>query len=240
MNINNINLKKIQQLGLVLLGAYVVSGCPSPTASQLLAQSDSPSQNAAIATKPTQPLVSDKEENAIALDPVVGSEAALPTEVAFEVCAAVEDWQRPSADMQVKRLGSDSRYSENLASGSLKATANQFWDHQVISFTTYGLSARVDPETLSGVWTVIESLASCYEPEATMAINQGDRAETWLLNQRIHDLQWESDRYIMTVEPASTGLQVVQFDRLDEADGLPLEVVTSSGHSVAVTSGDWQ
>ena len=44
----------------------------------------------------------------------------------------------------------------------------------------------------------------------------------------------------MTVEPTDTGMQVVQFERNDELAALPLEVVTTDGEAIAVTSGDWQ
>ncbi len=222
------NIKKVRQLGIVLLGAFVVSGCPSPTASRLMANS-SVSQDAMA-----QEVVDTEVTNQ-------GSAASNENlaSVSFDVCANVENWQRPSEAAQAKRLGS-ARYGESLASGSLKNASNQFWDHQAISFTTYGLSARVEPENLSGVWTATDELANCYQPETTVAINEGDRAETWLLNQRISNLQWEGDRYIMTVEPASTGLQVIQFNRVDEMASLPLEVMTTNGSPVDVTSGDWQ
>jgi len=90
------------------------------------------------------------------------------------------------------------------------------------------------------VWTAVAEMADCYAPELTMAINEGDRAETWLLNHRVSDLQWNGDRYVMTVEPAAAGLQVIQFDRLDSVASLPLEVVTTTGNPVEVMSGDWQ
>ena len=110
----------------------------------------------------------------------------------------------------------------------------------MISFTTYGLSARLEPVTLSGLWTVEDQLWDCYEPEATAAINEGDRAEAWLLNHRITSLQWNGSSYVMLVEPGTAGMQVVQFDRLDSAASLPLTVTTTAGNAVAVVSGDWQ
>ena len=224
------NIKKVKQLGVVLLGAFVVSGCPNPTAGRLMATGGSVSQNAMA-----QEVVNTKVTNHKS---AVNNKDL--TEVSFDVCANVEGWQRPSEATQDKRLSSNARYGESLANGSLKDMSAQFWDHQVISFTTYGLSARIEPEDLSGVWTATDEMANCYQPETVMAINQGDRAETWLLNQRISNLQWEGDRYIMTVEPARTGLQVIQFNRLDEMASLPLEVVTTSGSPVDVMSGDWQ
>ena len=222
-------IKKVKQLSVVLLGAFVLSGCPSPTASRLMAESGSVSQDA-MAQEVIDTAVTKEGSRVGASD---------RAEVSFEVCANVEDWQRPSEADQAKRLDSN-RYGELLADGSLKSTSTQFWDHQVISFTTYGLSARVEPENFSGVWTATDEMANCYTPQTTAAINQGDRAETWLLNQRISDLKWTGDRYVMTVEPVSTGLQVIQFNRVDKTASLPLEVVTTNGSPVDVMSGDWQ
>jgi hypothetical protein len=216
------NMKKMNQLVVIFLGAFVVSGCPSPTVSRLLANSGDASQEV-IAQEVTN-------QQAIAEN---------PADVDFEVCANVESWQRPSQEVQAKQL-SNARYGDVLNNGPLKRASEQFWDHQVISFTTYGLSARMEPETLSGVWTAASDMVSCYEPETTVAINEGDRAETWLLNHRINDLQWRGDRYVMTVEPAATGMQVIQFDRVDELANLPLDVVTANGDPVGVFSGDWQ
>lgn len=227
------NIKKVRQLGVVLLGAFVVSGCPSPMSSQLMLSS-SGSQDA-IAQEVVDTEATNQQSNASTTD---------LASVSFDVCANVESWQRPSEAEQAKRISNNARYSESLASNSandsLKRESAQFWDHQAISFTTYGLSARVEPENLSGVWTATDEMSNCYQPETTVAINEGDRAETWLLNHRISNLQWEGDRYIMTVEPASTGLQVIQFDRVDEMASLPLEVVTTSGSPVDAMSGDWQ
>ncbi len=218
----NSAFKKVQQLAVVLLGASVVSGCPSPTASNLLA-------NSGIEK-------SAEAQEVVALSESVGAQSA----VDFEVCADVESWQRPTDVEQAKHLGADPRYGEAIASGSLKSASTQFWNHQVISFTTYGLSARLEPENLSGVWTATDDLASCYVPETMAAINEGDRAETWLLNHEIVGLEKVGDRYTMTVEPSTTGLQVIQFERTEEQASLPLDVVTTSGSPVEVVSGDWQ
>ncbi|MEL6901944.1 MAG: hypothetical protein AAFP07_13390 [Cyanobacteria bacterium J06606_4] len=227
----NLNFKRLKQLGLFVLGAYVISGCPSSSATSSLLSASTVSQ---------QVTTSDPASGIASAEPVSESNA-----VSFEVCAAVESWQRPSDAEQAKQLSGDSRYSSVLEESAvsdapLKRASEQFWDHDVISFTTYGLSARMEPMTLSGLWTVTDELWNCYEPETTVAINEGDRAETWLLNQRIVDLAWEEGRYVMTVEPAATGVQVVQFDRVDELASLPLEIVTRDGRAISVVSGDWQ
>ena len=212
------NLKQLQRLGVVMLGACMISGCPDPSATML-------TSNAV-----TQATVAQAEDE--------GAEAG--SVIAFNVCAEVADWQRPSDAEQATQIGHDARYGEALGDDPLKTASSEFWTHQAISFTTYGLSARMEPVNLSGLWTVADDLWACYEDETITAINQGDRAETWLLNHRVRNVAWQGDRYVMTVEPAATGMQVVLFDRVDEMATLPLEVVTVSGETVAVMSGDWQ
>ncbi|MGB7250668.1 MAG: hypothetical protein WBC73_17165 [Phormidesmis sp.] len=234
-------LKRLQQLGVMMLGAYVITGCPSKTANSImLSDSDALSQGIVAQETVVQEAAAPASIAEETVAQSVGQSAVTPVAIAFEVCADVDRWQRPSEAEQAKQIGGDARYTEALSGDLLKSASNQFWDHQVISFTTYGLSARLEPINLSGVWTVADDLWDCYEAETAIAINAGDRAETWLLNQRISSLEWQGDRYVMTVAPAETGMQVVQFDRVDGLASLPLEVITESGEPVEAISGDWQ
>lgn len=227
MRIKTQRIGQIKQVGLAIAATVITVGCTdSPVASSLLV-------NDTVANVNVAELSNSENSEAI----------TTTTAVEFEVCAAVDSWQRPSDAEQAKKLNQDSRYAMSLddsSEDSLKMAASQFWDHQVISFTTYGLSARMEPVNLSGLWTVEDQLLACYQPEATLAINEGDRAETWLLNQQITSLEWNGSSYIMTVEPSPTGMQVVQFDRMDSSATLPLIVVTDSGLDIEVASGDWQ
>lgn len=209
-------IKRVGQAAIIALGAYFVVGGPLQSASNWLA-SETAAQEA---------VAQEVDENS--------------TFVTFETCAAVENWQRPNAEAQSKQLEKDARYNAFASNDALKAASTQFWDRQVVSFTTYGLSARMEPTNLTGLWTVDSELQNCYTPETTAAINAGDRAETWLLNHRIESLEKVGDRYVMTVEPTATGMQVIQFERTDELASLPLDVVNASGDSVEVMSGDWQ
>ncbi len=240
-------VKRYRHIGIVLFGAFWVSGCPSPSANHLLVGSGVAAESAEVALAAN----SSPEPATMAVDStrtanIVANAITNAIDVNFDVCADIEAWQRPSEAEQSRQLASDPRYVLAASSDSLKRASSQFSDHAVISFTTYGLSARMEPINLSGVWTVAEDLWDCYSSETTMAINQGASAEAWLLNQRIRDLKWQGDRYVMTVEPADTGLQVIMFDRVDggsatadQLSQLPLDVVTVAGEPVAVTSGDW-
>lgn len=207
------SVKKVGQAAVVALGAYLAACGPLQSASGWL--SDEASSQEAIA----------QEVEGVAVE--------------FETCAAIDSWQRPSAEEQFKHLEKDTRYG--AVSGDLsKATASPFWNQPVVSFTTYGLSARMEPVNLTGLWTVEDEMQNCYTTETTMAINEGDRAETWLLNHQIQSLVKEGDRYLMTVEPAATGMQIIQFERTDELASLPLDVINTNGETVAITTGDWE
>lgn len=237
----NANIRRLKQLGLAILGAYVISGCPSSsTTSDAIADSlltaNNPDPSADVVA---QPVVAPDNSRATAESADEGAVNEIAA-VDFEVCAAVDSWQRPTEDEQAKQLGADSRYRDVATDDALKRASTQFWDHQAISFTTYGLSARMEPVMLSGLWTVADELWDCYAPETTVAINEGELAETWLFNQRISGIQQMGDRYVMTVESAPTGVQIVQFERSDQLGELPLDIVNVRGESVAVVSGDWQ
>ena len=207
------NVKRVGQAAVVVLGAYLVACGPLQSASDWL--SDEAGSQEAIA----------QEVEGVTVE--------------FETCAAVDDWQRPSVEEQSKHLEKDARYGV-VADDLSKATASPFWQQQAVSFTTYGLSARMEPVNLTGLWTVEDEMQNCYTPETTMAINQGDRAETWLLNHQVQSLVKAGDRYIMTVEPVATGMQIVQFERTDELAVLPLDVISTNGEVVNITTGDWE
>lgn len=159
---------------------------------------------------------------------------------AFLVCSEAVDWQRPDPDEQQKQLVTDERYSSLLQDKDFQQLADQFWQHDVLSFTTYGLSARMEPINLSGLWSVADDVwANCYSHDEGSAINDGSLAETWLMHHRVVDLQWQDDHYVMVVEPDSQGMQVVQFARREAEAELPLRVITSQGAIVEHHSADW-
>ncbi len=164
-----------------------------------------------------------------------------PEEVAdFLVCSEAADWQRPSQEQQEKQLADDERYGGLLQDKSFQQLANQFWQHDVLSFTTYGLSARMEPVNLSGLWSVADDVwAQCYDHNQGAAINAGTLAEAWLMHHRIVDLQWQDDRYVMVVEPSQQGMQVVQFARHESEAELPLTVVNPQGVIVSHYDADW-
>ncbi|EDX85713.1 hypothetical protein S7335_3416 [Synechococcus sp. PCC 7335] len=229
VNTKSTKISRLEQLGLAIAATFMTVGCTeSPIVGNLLNNEN----------------LAQAEVTQISSNPSTPSSIADAEPVEFEVCAAVDSWRRPTESEQEKQLSQNGRYAEALNSdhseSPSKMASSQFWDHRIISFTTYGLSARIEPISLAGLWTVEDQLWDCYEPEVTAEINEGDRAETWLLNQQITRLQWDGSSYVMIVEPVSTGMQVVQFERRDRSETLPLTVVSVSGQPIEVTSGDWQ
>ena len=158
----------------------------------------------------------------------------------FLICSEAADWQRPSPTQQQKQLASDERYNSLLEDKDFQQLADQFWHHDILSFTTYGLSARMEPVNLSGLWSVSETVwANCYTQDEGNAINEGSLAEAWVMHHRVVELRWENERYVMVVTPQPQGMQVVQFARHEAEAELPLEVITPQGVAIEHRSGDW-
>jgi hypothetical protein len=159
--------------------------------------------------------------------------------VAVNLCLDLPQWQRPSEQTQRKRLEQMERYEGLFDDEILISLAKDWWTHEIFSFTTYGLSARTDPHYLSGVWTVLDQIWTCYEGEEPQRINQGEIAELWLINHRLVDVTWRDSQYVVTVEPGDRGLQLVHFNRTENYETLPVAVITPNGTAVSVMSGDW-
>lgn len=210
-----------QQLGKISLGFLIAAGLT-------------------VSCSSTQQSLSALDAVTVSTDSqLAASPAAAGAE--FTICGESATWQRPDPRQQHKQLATDGRYSELLDDKAFQQVANQFWDRSILSFTTYGLSARTEPMMLSGLWSLDESVwTACYSGSAASDINAGLVAEAWLLHHRVVDMQWQGDRYLMVVEPTLQGMQVVQFARRDRSAELPLSVVTVAGEELPVQSGDWR
>ena len=160
--------------------------------------------------------------------------------ISYSICSDLQAWQRPTTQEQQHKLATDPRYEEALEEEPLKAMSQTFWQHEILSFSTYALSARVEPMNFAGLWSVADQVwEACYTAETGEQISQGELAEAWLINHRVVGIEWQNDQYEITVQPASSGLQVVQFERLDSESELSLSVVRTNGQPVEVVSGDW-
>jgi hypothetical protein len=163
------------------------------------------------------------------------SAMALPV----DLCLDLPTWQRPSRQLQEKTLQALPDYGLFLEDEFLATTLKTWWNHQIFSFTTYGLSARTDPFYLSGLWTAMEATWACYDGDQPDRFNQGQLVELWLIQHRLLGVEWRDHQYIVTVEPSQSGLQLVQFPRQETAATLPLSLISSTGEHVPVLSGDW-
>lgn len=159
--------------------------------------------------------------------------------VPYEICRELSDWERPSLDTQQQALAANPRYSEGLDQEPLRSLSEKFWTQPIIAFTTYGLSARMEPINLSGVWTIADETWTCYEGDRPDVINQGEMAELWVIGHRVASLEWSEGQYLLTVVPTGPGIQFIQFERQEHDPTLPLAVITADGETVSAVSGDW-
>lgn len=159
-------------------------------------------------------------------------------DIPFDVCGEVQSWVRPTRAAQLKKLQSLPRYASNQTSQPVKSLSQRFWQQDVFSFTQYGLSLRMEPIYLSGLWTVEDTLWKCYNAATITQLNAGKTAEVWVLSHRVTRIQWTGKQYVMTVQPARTGVQFIQFPRRESRSSLPLKVVTDRGAKLNVVAGN--
>lgn len=157
----------------------------------------------------------------------------------YDVCANLPDWQRPDETVHIDQLGTMPRFGEAIQNEPYRELLAQFRSYRILSFTTYGLSARFEPIYLTGLGSTIEAMDSCYEDEQPGQINRGVLAEVWLFGYEPVQLGWHDERYILTVNPIDEGFQVIQFRRLENFSQLPLTTQTIDGRPILVHSGDW-
>ncbi len=162
-----------------------------------------------------------------------------PQAVPHEVCAGDPTWVRPPWEEHQAALRRNPRYGVAIDREPLRSLGMGFWQESVIAFTTYGLSARMEPTNLTGLWTVMDTMADCHGDDRAEAINRGDLGEIWLIGHQVVDLTWVGGQYVLTVIPTAQGVQFVQFQRQEQGQTLPLVVVTPDGQALSAISGDW-
>jgi len=162
--------------------------------------------------------------------------APVPITVPFKVCGEATSWTRPSQAEQQREIRTLPRYTTGLDQEPLHGLYQRFQRQFIFTFTAYGISLRLEPIYLSGLWTVQSTLRNCYDPDRIARLNNGQLAEVWILLHRVVSLQWLGDRYVMVVEPAAKGVQFIQFPRSDRDPFLPLQVITRDGKSLDVFS----
>ncbi|MFZ4639772.1 MAG: hypothetical protein ACOYMP_05145 [Nodosilinea sp.] len=182
-------------------------------------------------------LVPPTISRAIVHSPSAADNGATP--VSAQVCLDLPTWQRPARQTQEKQLRAMANSAPAIQQEPPITTIKTWWSYQIFSFTTYGLSARTEPLYFSGLWTAIDSLWSCYQGDQPDRINRGELAELWLIQNRLLNIRWLHNQYIITVEPAQSGLQLVHLTRHEAYPNLPLVIVTPTGARLPTLSGDW-
>jgi hypothetical protein len=159
--------------------------------------------------------------------------------IAFGVCSSFPTWVRPAIDSQHQQIQSTGRYPDAKTNREIQNIIKQFWTQNAISFGSYGISARVDPIYLSGLWTMPNTLDrisnKCYTSKQQIAgLNSGKTAEVWLLLHKVRSVKWLENRYVMVVQPVRQGAQFIQFARVDRQPIPSLQVITEDGKDLEV------
>ena len=154
--------------------------------------------------------------------------------ITFRTCNPSPTWVRPSLNEQQQQLESLPRYGSQLNSEPLKSEFADFWNHEIFSFTSYGLSARIEPINFSGLGRIAEPLLDCYDSTVAEQVNSGEMGEVWLLSHKVTNLQWSEGEYVMVVESQEEGMEIIYFPRQETETSIPLRVVTEDGEEVEV------
>lgn len=173
---------------------------------------------AAPASAPTETTVSK---------PTVSGIAVQGEQVPFEICGESTTWSRPSEEEQKAKWWDFGRYA-----GGSDEVIKYPWTHDF--FVAYGnASGEYDLINLSGLWTLAGDVRSkCIEPERQDAILKLQKAEVWVLLQRVRSIRRVGTDYYIIVEPADKGVQFVQFPRPEQQVPLTLHFVTEDGQEV--------
>jgi len=153
--------------------------------------------------------------------------------IQYQSCSLDSAWVRPSATEQVSKLSQfGNRYGD-----SKTLIGNRYWTDNVFLLSAYGLSGLRDVYYLSGLWTSKSDISRCYDSFNVKEVNQGKSAIAWLLEHRIVELNWQDNEYVMTVEPTQSGVQFIQFNRLDGLNFPPLRVKLKNNQQFNTLTG---
>ncbi len=151
--------------------------------------------------------------------------------VDFQICAESKNWIRPNSKQQKNHLNSfNSPYDQE----TINQLGGQFWKYNIMSFTSYGGSAFFDYTNLSGLWSVKKASKWQCASEDIIAINDGKKARIWVLSHQVISINWDGNKYIMTVKPTKKGVQVIHLNRSEQNEFLPLKVFTENGKKIPV------
>jgi hypothetical protein len=151
--------------------------------------------------------------------------------IRYQVCGDFPKWKRPTEQEQEAKLRSSSRYSGTPVD-------NGNWTHDAIIFDTFGSSLLQDVTVGSGLWKPLGGKLTCpiFSSERVVQINEKQIATIWLLNHKIKKIVWQGDRYIVSVTPSKTGIQFINFPRIERNDLVPISIITTDGVKVSTCS----
>jgi hypothetical protein len=157
-------------------------------------------------------------------------------EVQYETCTVDPAWVRPNDLDQEARLNSIPSFR------GIDFTTSPYWTNNIFLLRVYGASALREIVFLSGLWPIQAEISRCYESSFDLeGISSGEIPVVWLLEHRIVDLSWQNDSYVMRVEPAQSGAELIQFSRVEQLSSLPLRVETQSGQeSVSLNATSYE
>ena len=150
-------------------------------------------------------------------------------EVPFEVCGESSTWMRPSEEEQKRKWWSSPRYSN-----ADKERIQRFWTHDF--FVSYGFaSPEFEVLSLTGLWTLPDGVRDkCFERQGLEAVQNGQKAEVWVLLHKVQRVKRLGTDYAVVVEPVGQGVQFVRFPRPEQKGPLTLYYITQDGQVVDV------
>jgi len=134
------------------------------------------------------------------LRPKIDTEAGVP--LPFTVCQSSLTWLRPSEEAQAEKIWSLSRY-QDMSDAALRGLFLQDFYHY-----RGGASEMFDSWPLLGLWSTSDAYV-CENRVRDIVLRR--EIEVWLLNYIAVGVRKQDDAYVVVVDPAVSGYQVLRF-----------------------------
>jgi hypothetical protein len=153
--------------------------------------------------------------------------------VAFDICAESKTWKRPSP---VKQRGYLEELIHRYNAGTVERLGGDYWNRNVFVFVDYpGGSGTYDINNLSGLWSApkLKMLSKRCEDYSTNLSSQ-KIAGIWLFSNRVKNIKWVKNHYVMQVDSTGSGIQFLQIQRHENINSLPLKVIDQNGNEIGL------
>ncbi|HAC62666.1 MAG TPA: hypothetical protein DCF68_03795 [Cyanothece sp. UBA12306] len=168
------------------------------------------------------------------------------TNIPFDVCFDLDSFVRPNISEQIalmkKRANGGRSSVSNLADSIL-------WTGNVFVYNEYqGISGTGDHLIFQGLWSMIRDNESLGEKMSQCAFKLSDtntfytsgktnsKTEIRLFKHKLKQIKWVNNKYIMTVEPSQSGLQISHYNKtrqhLASKNPVLIEVVDTNGKKI--------